>query len=395
LRVQLWSWNYDPEPTAMGPIATVFARELAVRGHDVRVVAAHPHYPPDVWPQRLRPYREVRDGIPVLRLPLWIGHGNAFQRMREEATYALTAAAASTVAGRPDVVVAVSPAFLALAPVMASARLRRRPWILWLQDILPDAAATTGLVRDGVVLSAARRFEQAAYRSASHIVTISDTFTAILRRKGVPPERMTRIYNPATVAFAREPARVERPYRILYTGNIGYSQGLVEVVRTFQTSAAARDAELVIVGHGELAGAVRDAITTDAVAMLGFVDQARLEHELARASIGLVCQRAHIEEFNVPSKLMNLMANALPIWAHVAPGSETARIVAESEGGWVSNSAEPRSVDRVLGEMLGDPAQCEARGRRALATARSEFDPQVFADRFEEVARRVVDRPSA
>ena len=44
----------------------------------------------------------------------------------------------------PDVAVAVSPSFLGLFPVLASARLRRFPWILWLEDILPDAAAATG-----------------------------------------------------------------------------------------------------------------------------------------------------------------------------------------------------------------------------------------------------------
>jgi colanic acid biosynthesis glycosyl transferase WcaI len=375
----------------MGPIAALWAREMAARGHDVEVVAAHPHYPPDVWPQRLRPYREKRDGIRVLRLPLWIGHGTGFQRIREEFTYAVSAAAAAPFARRPDVIVAVSPAFLALAPTMVNAGIRRRPWVLWLQDILPDAAATTGLVGSGIAVHAARALERAAYRSAARIVVISDTFSENLRRKGVRPGRMTRIYNPATLDFGRTAIPVQSRARILYMGNMGYSQGLADLVRGFQATDAVRVAKLVIVGHGELAGEVRDAITSESVSMLGLVDRERLDAELRRASLGLVSQRADIEEFNVPSKLMTLMARGIPVLANVSPRSETARIVSVSGGGWVSDSGQPHSFAEVLSMALRSN-ELETRGKNASVFAQTHFDPAVFAERFEKVLADVAGR---
>ena len=82
LRIQLWSYNYDPEPTGIGPVSKSLAEGLRDLGHDVRVVAAHPHYPEPRWGKRLTPYREVRNGVPVLRLPLWIGRSSAAQRYR-------------------------------------------------------------------------------------------------------------------------------------------------------------------------------------------------------------------------------------------------------------------------------------------------------------------------
>jgi colanic acid biosynthesis glycosyl transferase WcaI len=161
LRIQLWSWNYSPEPTAMGPIATLWAEEMAERGHDVSVVTAFPHYP-RIWRQRWLPYRERRNGIPVLRLPLLIGHGSTMQRVLEEVTYAASTAIAHDIAGAPHAAVVVSPSFLALQPVLRLMRMRHVPTILWLQDILPEAAATTGLVRNPHALDLARRLEQAA-----------------------------------------------------------------------------------------------------------------------------------------------------------------------------------------------------------------------------------------
>ena len=240
LRIQLWSWNYDPEPTAMGPIATLWARHMTERGHDVSVVTAYPHYPRAFWGQRLRPRREIRGGVHVLRLPLWIGHESATARIREEATYATSVTGALTILPSPDVYVVVSPSFAALAPLSAVARVRRRPWVLWLQDILPEAALTTGLVRDSSAVRAAARFERLAYRSADRIVVISETFRGNLLDKGVPDPKIAVIYNPA---FAGSPPRspTHDAPTILAMGNIGLSQALAEHVRAFEASTSTPD----------------------------------------------------------------------------------------------------------------------------------------------------------
>ncbi len=188
MRVQLWSSNYDPEPQGIAPLSGILARELAALGHDVRVVAAHPHYPEPAWDSVRWPYRETRDQIDVLRLPLWIGRGSGFARVRQDLSFTAWHAAVSPFLGRPDVILAVSPSFPALGVAMASAKARRIPWVMWLQDIVTDGAATTGELRpDSRVLKAARRFECASYRSAAKVIAISEAFRANLVRKGISP----------------------------------------------------------------------------------------------------------------------------------------------------------------------------------------------------------------
>jgi len=71
MRIQLWSYNYEPEPQGIAPLSAILARALRDRGHDVQVISAHPHYPEPAWGVRWRPYRERRDDIEVLRL--WRG----------------------------------------------------------------------------------------------------------------------------------------------------------------------------------------------------------------------------------------------------------------------------------------------------------------------------------
>ncbi|MEA2298618.1 MAG: hypothetical protein QOF77_1554 [Solirubrobacteraceae bacterium] len=391
MRVQLWSYNYHPEPTGIGPMSRVWAEGLRDLGHEVDVVAAHPHYPTPAWGRRVRPYREVRDGIRVLRLPLWIGRATSAERVRQELTFMAAQFAALPLLGTPDVLVSSSPSFAALLPAMINARLRRVPWLLWLHDILPDGATATGLVADGVVLRGAQRLERAAYAAASQIVVPSPPFAANLLAKGVPAGKLRLIPYPATRIPRDRPsgaARSPTP-RLLSIGNIGHTQGLAPLVGAFERAGALADAEIrfVITGDGVAASEVRGAIRTNRVEMLGLVDDDRLEEELARATIAVVTQQYTGAEFNIPSKLMNYMAYGLPILAAVDPHGEVARVVEESRAGWVVDSTRPESFPAKIADLIARPDELAGRGAAAKVYARENFSQAAFGQRFDELLR--------
>lgn len=394
MRIQLWSYNYDPEPSGIAPLSGVWARAMLARGHDVQVVAAHPHYPEPVWGHRLKPYRERRDGISVLRLPLWVGRGSAVQRMRQEASFATALTLATPLLQTPDVIVAVSPSFPALVPAMANARARRVPWVLWLQDILPDGATMTGILEEGRVVQLARRLERIAYRSASKIVVISESFKDNLRGKGVDEAKLVRSYNPASRPILdrmRDARGVER-HMVLTMGNVGHSQNLVNVVRSFEDSPALEEigARFVLAGDGEAGDEVRAAIRTDRVHVTGMMTSEPLEHALRRAAVAVVSQGYEGIDFNVPSKLMNFMAYGIPTVASVQADSEVARIINASGGGWVTDSADTGQLAAKLAEVLKEDTGREARGRAALSFAQQHFSPDHSAARFQETLFDVV-----
>jgi colanic acid biosynthesis glycosyl transferase WcaI len=389
MRIQLWSYNYDPEPQGIAPLSRMLAVELAVRGHEVLVVAAHPHYPEPSWGTRLRPYRESRDGIPVLRLPLWIGRESGIERMRQELSFAAMQALVAPLLPAAEAVIAVTPCFPALGPTMAFSRIRRTPWIMWLQDIVTDGAATTGLLQDGSMLRAARGFERMTYDSASRVVVISEAFRENLLAKGVQGEKIVRIFNPSS---RQAPGPIDldatpvKP-RILAMGNIGHSQGLDRIVDAFQENAEleAIEAQLVIAGHGVAAEEVRARVHGERVHMPGVLHGEQLEPELQSASIGLVSQRADVEEFNLPSKLMNYMAYGIPVLASVRPESETARIVQESGAGWVTDARTPSEFASAAAAKLRDRDALKAAGRAGFAYAAENFRPEAVVARFEQV----------
>jgi colanic acid biosynthesis glycosyl transferase WcaI len=396
MKIQLWSYNYDPEPTGIAPLSTVWAHAMRERGHQVEVVAAHPHYPEPIWGRPVRPRREVRDGIPVVRLPIWPGRGSTVQRLRQELTFTAALSAATPLLGGADVIVAVSPSFPALAPAMAATRARRIPWVLWLQDILPDGAMATGLIEDGKLIRALRRFELAAYRSARRVVVISGSFKANLLDKGVPAHKITRIFNPASLPVQPTPVggRDVDERLIMTMGNIGHTQNLVHVVRAFEASPELTElgARFVLVGDGVAGDDVRAAITSDRVQVTGVVGREPLEDYLRRAAVAVVSQQYEGQDFNVPSKLMNFMAYGLPTVAAVRPDAEVAHIVNEAGGGWVTSGSDPVELGRQLAGALRNKPERDSRGESARAFAQDNFTPESVATQFERVLYEVTGR---
>jgi colanic acid biosynthesis glycosyl transferase WcaI len=396
--VQLWSYNYEPEPTGIAPVSAALARGLSDLGWRVDVVAAHPHYPEPKWGTRLVPYVERRGGIRVVRLPLWVGRGTPSQRIRQELSYASLLSAAAPLTGpplipRPVAKIVASPSFPALLPAMVNARARRLPWILWLHDLLPDGAAATGQIAEGgAVMRASRWLERTAYRNADEIVTLSAPFVANLLAKGVPKRKLSLIYDPTTRGFPDTAAGDEarRSKSLLCMGNIGHSQGLAPIVRAFEASDAA--ATFVITGTGVAAPAVAAERRSDRVQLRGVVPDDELDQLLRTSAIGVVTQSYEGSEFNLPSKLMVYMAYGLPILAAVNPAGEVARLVEESKAGWVVDSSRPEDFPQIVSRLSGDPGELAARGAAARAYATENFSPRGFAKQFDRLLTSVVAR---
>jgi colanic acid biosynthesis glycosyl transferase WcaI len=403
-RVQLWSSHYAPEPTGIGPVSRTLATSLSDGGWSVEVIAAQPHYPdPAADGRRRRPLRERRDGIPVTRFPIFASRESAAARLLQESSYTLGLLAALPFLGRPpltrpDVMVAASPSFLSLLPAMLAARAQRVPTVLWLHDILPDGAATTGVLDPASpVLRASRTLERAAYRAAERIVVLSPAFRHNLVRKGVPDEKIELIYHPATFGVPPEPPQRElgSPPRVIGMGNIGLSQGLAPLVRAFEASSdmSDRGVVLTITGSGVAEREVRAEIRSERTVMPGVVDEGTLMAELGRSDLALVSQSFEGAEFNLPSKIMNFMAQGLPVIAAVNPESEAARLVRESGAGWVVDSSRPELFPQAIAEALDQPAELTKRGTAGHAHALQRFSPDAFAAGFDRVLTEVIGEP--
>lgn len=384
VKVLLSSYNYSPEPTGIGPISAVMAEGLAQRGHHMRVLAAHPHYPSPEWGLRVLPRHETRAGISVLRLPLYIGRSRPRDRLIQELSYAMASGFTAPFLGRSDLLVAVSPSFPALQSAMSYARIYGRPWVLWLQDLLPDGAVATGQLGAGRALRLARRFERHAYDSAAKIIVIAESFQRALIDRGVPPGKISLIRNPSSRQIPELATQVPRqsPHRLLLMGNIGHSQMVEEVVTAF-VKARPPELRLVVTGAGVMAAKVRSRARPPWVEMRGLVPDDELDALLGSASLGVVTQSPDRPEFNLPSKVSAYMSHGLPIAAIVPPSSECAQLVSTAGAGWVFDSRDMASAVASLQRIVNNADELRHKSSNAAKFAQRVFSPVTFVDAFE------------
>jgi colanic acid biosynthesis glycosyl transferase WcaI len=267
-----------------------------------------------------------------------------------------------------------------------------------MHDLLPDGAVSTGLLdEDSPILRASRWLERVAYEECDSVAVLSQAFADNVLSKGVPPEKVELIYDPATRPFPDlsangHPGADGDEIRILSMGNIGLTQGLAPLVAAFERSdeIAKRGVRLVITGNGVAADDVKAEIRSERVEYLGLVSDERLEHELRTATLAFVSQSYAGAEFNLPSKLMNFMAYGLPIVAAVNPAGETARLVEHAGAGWVADSSAPDLFPKAVISAIGDPDDLGRKAQAGRVYAERSFSHSAFGDSFDGLLRRVV-----
>ena len=201
MRIGILTQWYPPEPAQ---IPETLAKGLTTRGHDVTVLTGYPNYPTGAiyegYKQRLHTV-ESQNGVEVHRVPVYPSHDrSALRRLGSFASFA----ASSSVLGyralaKVDVVYVYHPPATAGALAGLKHWLGHTPFMLHVQDLWPDSVLDSGMVAAGpstkVVNTGLNILCNSIYRAASSIVVISDGMGDVLVNRGVPSEKILRIYN--------------------------------------------------------------------------------------------------------------------------------------------------------------------------------------------------------
>lgn len=382
MRILFVGLNHAPELVGIGRYTGETAAWLAARGHDVTVVTSHPYYP--AWRAQgpaWRWARETRDGVRVIRCPLWVPRRpTARRRVAHLLSFAASSGPTAIWAARrhrPEIVIAIEPTALAAPGALAAARaVGARTW-LHVQDLELGAAMRLGLAGTGL----GGRLAGAAYRRLlgrfDRISTLSRAMAEALIAHGAPPERLSIVRNGVDVARlgAGDGAALRRelgiaPDRIvaLYAGNLGEKQGVLSLVELAR--GLADDPRILVVVAGD--GALRPALETAArglanLRLLPLQPEARLPDLLAMADIHLLPQKRGVSHFAMPSKLGGMLASGRACVVQADPGCElhallggAAALVAPDDGYGVIKAVRQLARDAAARNRLGRSARIRA-----------------------------------
>ncbi|MFI0794541.1 glycosyltransferase family 4 protein [Micromonospora rubida] len=410
-RVTLVSQWFPPEPAALAHRITTSLRD---QGFVADVLTGVPNYPRGIVYEGYSARRrsvEVRDGIRVLRTPLYPSHDrSAFGRALNYASWAASSSllGARALRNADAALVYSSPVTATAAAMMAKLRWRT-PYVTMVIDLWPDNVFATGYLTEGptrrIAEAVLNRFTDQTYRWADHVTVPTPGLRDIVVDRGVPPEKVSLVYIWADEKIMQptepEPGLRDRlgltddDFVLLYGGNLGAAQRLDVVVDAMARLRNMPDVHLVLAGDGVerdrlVAQAERDRLGT--VHFLDPVPPDRMAARMAAADLNLISLADEpLFRITLPSKTQSILACGQPMLA-CAPG-DVARIAHDAEAGFSAPPGDAEALAAVIRSARATPrhrlrAMGEA-GRQYYLTHMSEAsNAPVIADLLSQAARR-------
>ena len=306
-------------------------------------------------------------------------------------------AACAALRERPDVVICeTDPPLLGLLGAMLRL-LWRCPFVYYCQDIYPDVGVASGALKSRTMLRLLRWASGLAYRHADAIVVLASDMAGLLRRKGVPADKIAIIPNWIDCNKVKPQSALtdsSKPFSVMYAGNIGWTQNLECVLDAAHLMREDRRVRFVIVGDGARkiqlqAGAKHLHLIN--VVFRDRVKTHRLSEMLAAGDLHLIPLRAGVAGCMVPSKIYGILAAGKPFVAMMEKDAEVARIAATAEVGFVVAPGDAAALATTIEECMANRELLSAMGLRARALAEMAYHRDIITRRFATFLAAVMD----
>jgi colanic acid biosynthesis glycosyl transferase WcaI len=399
VRILIVEPYYVPDGGPAAPLFAMLSQELALRGHQVTVLTAVPHYPSGRVPDTYRGWRVHRSserGARVIRVPLpSVDRTNLGKRLFQFLAYQFGAVFCGWNI-HCDVFITITPSMAVWLPLVYFSILRRKPAVYSVHDVYPDAGMRLGIFRHKPVIKLMTYLEQSCARRAAIVRILSRSFEGAVTRLGVPESKIRLIYDwvdidlihplPKANPFAIE-HDLDRCFVVLYAGNMGLSQGL-DCVLEAANILADEDIRFVFVGDGT----ARQALFQTAmirrlknVAFIPFQPRSRLPEVLATADVSLVVLSQGMGYNSLPSKIFSILASGRPMIASIDPDSETWDLVERSKSGICIPPEDPARLAEAILSLKKNGALCQEMGQQGRQYALKHHSPSAAAEAFENI----------
>lgn len=376
LKILILTQYYPPDGASWFPEAV--ASGMKIRGHEVKVLTAFPHYTSgrvaEGYRQRLR-FTEVRDGIEVRRVPVVPSHSrNPLGRIANYASFMVTSRTAKRYVEDADVVYVYGTPATVAEPARQWSKSLGIPYVYHVADIWPESVTESGFLPKrilDIVSSGINTWLKRVYKSASATIAVAPTAKQMLVDRGVPPERAHLVYH-----WSDGPEEIERAptegLTLLYAGNFGDFQDLETVIRAVTQVAHLPGLQLKMAGGGvleqRLKGLVNELNAGHLIQFVGRVGKEQMADLYATSDFQIVpLKNVSIFAGAVPAKFQAGLAHGVPVITTVQ--GDVARLVRENDLGF---TAMPEDVDS-LAAALRNAYETSAEERLDLSRRAQEF----------------------
>ncbi len=376
---------FYPEPFRINDICC----ELVKRGHKVTVVTGIPNYPQGKFYKGyglFKKRKETWNGIDIIRIPLIARGKSSIGMVMNYLSFVVSGFFWKTFAKiKADCVFnfETSPMTQALVSVWYAKKLKV-PHYIYVQDLWPENVETVLGIHNKLVIGPIDKMVDYIYKNSKKIFVTSDSFKDnVLARVDDAdkviylPQYAEELYTPKERTDVEE-IPSDESFKIIFTGNIGYAQGLDILPRTAEILATKGcvGIQFVLVGDGRYKEKLTEEIENRGVSgSFILVDRQpaeRIPGLLAACDVAFLSfMDSPLFEMTIPAKLQSYMACGMPIVASAS--GETERIIRESDCGICCPLGDAEALANALLELKKSDRLAEM-ARNSIAYNKAHFD---------------------
>lgn len=393
-KILIVSQYFYPENFRINDIAMT----LQQRGHEVEVLTGLPNYPEGkIYPGYHKAYKKDNDyqGIKIHRLKISPRRNNKISLVINYLSFMVKGwfwVKKNNIQFDLIFGFEVSPITQVL-PAVWYAKKTNTKCVLYLQDIWPEALIMSSTTQSKWVIKWVEKMVKYIYRYQPTILVPSKAYIPWIKRLNEDievnywPQYAEDFYR--TKEKSKFDLFKENKFRIMFTGNIGNSQGLEQLIDLVdQSKEVISNAELecILIGNGrakkDLVSLVELRGLKPYFKFLDAVPAEEIPNYLAHADLAYLSFKDN-ELFKavIPAKLQSYMACGVPVLGLV--DGMSGKIIEEAQGGIVISHQEEDKVSKFVDAVRTSKKVLSQLGLNNLEYARKHFNKQTLMDEFE------------
>jgi colanic acid biosynthesis glycosyl transferase WcaI len=412
------SQYFPPEMGAPAARAAELAFHWAETGHHVSVLTGFPNHPTGIVPvewrsrlHRLTCYEDV-GRVHVFRTWLWpLPNRKAHERMRNYASFCISAALRGLTLPRPDVIIATSPQLLVALAGWGLAFVRKIPFVFEVRDLWPESLSAVGVSNeDSLLHHTLGAIANFLYQRSDRIVVVTPAFREhLIERWRVPAEKIavvengveTNLFVPAPHSASqalRQQLGADGKFLVCYVGTMGNAHGL----ETLLDAAAAMQGRksnvlFLLVGEGAEKDRIKALARSRGLMNVRFLDQQPRETIPAFISASDAClvllKKNDVFKTVIPTKMLEFMSCARPVILGV--DGQARQIIEEAGAGLFFEPENSAGLVEAINQLAANHELAATLGQKGREHVLRHFSRAQTAEKYIQILQPLLGQTQA
>ena len=293
-----------------------------------------------------------------------------------------------------------SPITVAIPGIIVK-KIKNIPLVMWVQDLWPESVKDAGNLKSNFIPNLILPAVRAIYKNCDQIFVTSQGFTSSINKKirnkkiKYIPQWGEKIFTKKTKNdFTFEPIETIKDFKILFAGNIGFSQDLGTVINAINEIKNCK-VHLIILGDGRrknhIIKKIRSINLESKISLFGSFPLETMPYFFSKADALLISlKKSDIFSRTIPGKTQAYMSSGKPILTNA--DGEVSRIINKAQCGLTANSGDYKTLSKNIIKLNNlSNFELKSMGDNGKKYYENNFNREKILNNFEEIIYNIIE----